>query len=98
MAGIFIPRPEEPLVDVATGRVTPKWRDFFRDINSLIAGVSLPDHATRHQSGGADAIKLDDLAAPDDTTDLNASTTRHGLCPKLSGNAAQSLRGDGTWA
>jgi hypothetical protein len=36
-------------------------------------------HATRHQSGGADAIKLDDLAAPDANTDLNASTTAHGL-------------------
>ncbi len=28
-------------------------------------------------------IKLDDFATPDDNTDLNASTTRHGLMPKL---------------
>ena len=28
-------------------------------------------------------IKLDDLAAPDDNTDLDASESAHGLCPKL---------------
>jgi hypothetical protein len=43
-------------------------------------------------------IKLDDLGVPDDNTDLNASTTRHGLLPKLSGNADHALKGDGTWA
>jgi hypothetical protein len=40
-------------------------------------------HASSHQSGGGDAIKLDDLATPDDNTDLNVSATRHGLFPKL---------------
>lgn len=45
-----------------------------------------------------DTKKLDDLATPDDNTDLNATAARHGLLPKLSGNGAQSLRGDGTWA
>lgn len=54
-------------------------------------------HASSHQSGGGDAIKLDDLAAPDDNTDLNASTTKHGLCPKLSGNASDVFKGDGTF-
>lgn len=53
-------------------------------------------HAARHASGGADAIKLDDLAAPDDNTDLNASTTKHGLMQKYP-NTAQALKGDGTW-
>lgn len=41
--------------------------------------------------------KLDDLATPDDNTDLDASSLRHGLLPKLSNNARQFLRGDGTW-
>lgn len=54
-------------------------------------------HATRHQSGGADPIKLDDLAAPDDNTDLNSTVSAHGLAPKLSGNATQFLNGIGTW-
>lgn len=43
------------------------------------------------------AIKLDDLATPDDNTDLNASTTRHGLLLKLSGSSSDVLKGDGTW-
>jgi hypothetical protein len=55
------------------------------------------DHNTRHETGGADAIKLDDLAAPDDNTDLNATTTKHGLLPKLGGGSANFLRADGTW-
>ena len=55
-------------------------------------------HHTTHEAGGDDAIKLDDLAPPDDNTDLNATTERHGLLPKLSGNTAQFLRGDGNWA
>lgn len=39
-------------------------------------------HASTHKSAGADSIKLDDLSTPDDNTDLNASTTVHGLAPK----------------
>jgi len=54
-------------------------------------------HATSHQSGGSDAIKLDDLAAPDDNTDLDASTTKHGLLKKLDGSTEKYLRGDGAW-
>jgi hypothetical protein len=43
-------------------------------------------------------VKLDDLAAPDDNTDLNASASAHGLLPKLSGNSAQFLNGVGGWS
>lgn len=32
-----------------------------------------------------------------DVTTLNVTTGKHGFCPKLDGNAAHSLRGDGTW-
>lgn len=45
----------------------------------------------------ASLTKLDDLAAPDDNTDLNASTTRHGLFPKLPGGSTNFWREDGTW-
>ena len=55
-------------------------------------------HASSHQSGGSDAIKLDDLAAPDDTTDLNASTSAHGLSPKLPGGTTTFYRADGAFA
>jgi hypothetical protein len=43
------------------------------------------------------AIKLDDLGTPDDNTDLNASTTAHGLLKKLSGVATEVLNGAGAW-
>ncbi|RLI87987.1 MAG: hypothetical protein DRP01_00105 [Archaeoglobales archaeon] len=55
------------------------------------------DHAARHADGGADAVKLDDLATPDDNTDLDSSTSRHGLLPKLGGGTSDFLRADGTW-
>lgn len=55
-------------------------------------------HASIHAADGADPIKLDDLAQPDDNTDLNVSTLKHGLCPKLEGNDVHYLRADGTWA
>lgn len=42
-------------------------------------------------------IKLDDLGTPDDNTDLNASTSRHGLLPKLDNNATHFLNGQGNW-
>jgi hypothetical protein len=48
-------------------------------------------HAASHQSGGSDSVKLDDLAAPDDNTDLNATTTKHGLLLKAVAPAASVL-------
>ncbi len=54
-------------------------------------------HAASHLSGGTDSIKLDDLGSPDDNTDLNATTLRHGLLPKLSGTATDFLAGDGVY-
>lgn len=42
-------------------------------------------------------VKLDDLAAPDDNTDLNFSITAHGLVPKGT-NTGNFLKDDGTWA
>lgn len=44
------------------------------------------------------ATKLDDLATPDDNTDLNASTTRHGLLRKLDNTATNYLDGTGQWS
>lgn len=54
-------------------------------------------HHTTHEAGGSDEIKLDDLASPDDNTDLNVSTSAHGLCPKLPNDPTQFLSGVGTW-
>lgn len=47
---------------------------------------------------GASAVKLDDLAAPDDNTDLNATTSVHGLLRKLSNSSNQFLDGQGNWS
>jgi len=55
-------------------------------------------HHTSHESGGSDEIKLDDLKAPDDNTDLNASTSAHGLLRKLDNNSAHFLDGQGNWS
>jgi hypothetical protein len=62
------------------------------------ADISDFAHASTHQLGGSDSIKLDDFATPDDNTDLDATTARHGLLPKLGGGTTNFLRADGTWA
>ncbi|MCP3684651.1 MAG: hypothetical protein GY861_18445 [bacterium] len=57
-------------------------------------------HASQHESGGADDIQLDDLAAPSDNTDLDVSGSAHGLTPKLpaANPTLKFFRGDGTYA
>ncbi len=68
-------------------------------LSGVLADPQTPAaHASSHQSGGGDAIKLDDLAAPDDNTDLDASTTKHGLLKKLPGGTVNFLRADGAFA
>ncbi len=62
------------------------------------SNATFNDHSARHESGGGDAIKIDDLSAPDDNTDLNATTSAHGLLPKLGGGSTNFLRADGTWS
>ncbi len=42
--------------------------------------------------------QLDDCLAPDDNTDLNASTSAHGLLPKLDNSASHFLDGQGSWS
>lgn len=67
--------------------------------DSRLSDARMPTaHATSHKSGGADAVKLDELAAPTDVTTLNVSTTAHGLCPKLPGGTSTFLRADGAYA
>jgi len=75
--------------------------DAFGLSHDSLVDVSIDDHhaqihAAEHQLGGGDAIKLDDLAAPDDNTDLDFSTLLHGLVPKGL-DAGAYLKDDGTW-
>lgn len=68
------------------------------DGNGMYVGDAPTAHAASHKAGGSDAIKLDEFAAPTDVLTLNASTSAHGLLPKLDGTTTNFLRGDGTWA
>lgn len=68
------------------------------DITIGTTGTFAPSvHATSHESGGADSIALDTLAVPTDITTLNASITKHGLCPKAPNDTTKVLLGDGTF-
>lgn len=64
----------------ATGRSVLTAVDATAARTAISAAAA--SHASTHASGGSDAIKLDDLAAPDDNTDLDATTSVHGLMPK----------------
>lgn len=72
---------------ITTGVTNPTWIPKVLTLSKL--------HGPDHQLGGEDAIRLDDLAAPQDNTDLNATISAHGLLPKLSGNATDFLNGVG---
>ena len=60
--------------------------------------ISLGDLWDNRYLTDAQAIKLDDFATPDDNTDLDATTSAHGLLPKLSNDTKEFMRGDGSWA
>ena len=52
---------------------------------------------TQLNGKAATTRKLDDFGTPDDNTDLNATTTYHGLLPKLNNSAVNFLNGQGSW-
>jgi hypothetical protein len=76
------------------GNFSIPTKNAIRD--KIEAGVAPGAHATSHESGGSDPIQLDDLAAPSDNTDLNVSSTAHGLAPKSPGDAEKFLNGAAT--
>ena len=93
------PGPNEVTTSTATN-ITGLLKGDGATVSAATANTdyAAATHASRHASGGADAIKLDDLAAPDDNTDLNATTSAHGLLPKLGGGTTNFLRADGSWS
>ena len=90
----------------ASSKLTGSQQTYGTAVNTACQGndARLSDartptaHVASHKTGGSDAIKLDELAAPTDITTLNASITAHGLLPKLSNSSAQFLNGVGAWA
>jgi hypothetical protein len=67
---------------------------WIRATKSTILSILTHDHSSGVQGG---ALKLDDLQTPDDNTDLNASISAHGLCPKGDNDTTHFLRGDVSW-
>lgn len=78
----------------------------IQSVNAIISNITsnnggsvgLVNHAFTHESGGQDEIKLDNLGAPDDNTDLDASTSAHGLLKKLSNVVTEFLNGQGSFS
>jgi len=83
---------------VTKARVDAIGTDHAQLSNVLSGQHHAQLHGSSHHSGGGDAVKLDDLASPDDNVDLNASITKHGLLKKLGGGTTNFLRADGAWA
>jgi hypothetical protein len=80
------------------GELGGTWGAITVDATHSGSAHHTESHQSRHNNAGADALKLDDLAAPDDNTDLDASTSAHGLLKKLPGGTTNYLRADGTFA
>ncbi len=79
------------------GELGGTWASPTVDATHSGSAHHTESHQSRHNEGGADELKLDDAGIPDDNTDLNASTSAHGLLPKLDNNAAHYLDGQGGW-
>lgn len=67
------------------------------DIKFSGTGVSTPWTISDIQVGQAEVTVTEANLSFSDITTANASTLKHGLLPKLDGNASNCLRGDGTW-
>lgn len=85
-------------VRATIGAGTSSFDGIYASLTGIPATFAPSAHAASHKSGGADSIKLDELAAPTDVVTLNASTTAHGLLPKLDGSTTTFFRGDGIYA
>lgn len=77
---------------------TTPWRIKAESITEESV-TTVPLHASTHMAAGVDPIRLDELKAPTDVATLNASTSAHGLLPKLptADPTTKFLRGDGAW-
>jgi hypothetical protein len=83
--------------DGTTGRVLKDSLAFVSDDGGIY--IPLGQHFNEGGSEHVHAVpKLDDCAAPDDNTDLNATTSAHGLLKKLPGDNTQYMNGAGNWS
>ncbi len=86
----------------ASSKATPVDADEINVMDSAddqnIKRTTVEELWSNRYLADAKAIRLDEFAATEDNTDLNASTDAHGLLKKLDGVTDHFLRGDGTWA
>jgi hypothetical protein len=88
-----------------TDGTTESWSPGVAALNGLYVTISngyvVVDYIPIGGAGSgstSSSTKLDDLGSPDDNTDLNASTSAHGLLPKLSGSSSEYLDGTGNYS
>jgi hypothetical protein len=62
-----------------------------------IASSYIGNHASKHELGGVDEIKLDELGESGDNENLNATPIYHGLMTKLNDNNGEYLTGINSW-
>lgn len=99
-------------ITVPAGSSTYNIKDLFAHFVSFLddSGVTVSDEAFAADWDGVTTVAPSKNAIYDwsllfnltesgytDVTTANATTGHHGLLPKLSGNASQGLKGDGTW-
>ena len=71
---------------------------IFRSLLSADSSITLTENANDiTMTFVPSSVKLDDLGAADDNTDLDVSTTAHGLAPKLPNDATKYLDGTGNY-
>jgi len=85
-------------IDTASGPYVWKRRNAANDGWDTLGKIRTDVQFNADVDARIAATKLDDLATPDDNADLNASTTCHGLLPKLNNSATSFLNGQGAWA
>lgn len=91
------------IVNISAGSGAPgaTWGSItgtITDQTDLMATFAAILHAPTHKIGGSDEILLDEFGTPTDNTNLNATTTEHGLLRKLSGNNLEYLDGTGNFS
>jgi len=96
--GLNIPTGTSAAYDISTTGLALSGQ-VVRGDDIRLTGYKYPlSHASSHKSGQVDQIKLDELGIPSNNTNLDATTSYHGLLPKLNGISNNYLNGVGSWS
>jgi hypothetical protein len=85
---------DTPVNGVVNAPISSNWA---YDHSVATTGIHGAGTSTIAKLSDITATKIDDLTAGDDNTDLNASTAKHGLFPKLPAASGKFLKDDMTW-